>query len=152
MTTGFYSNRAARHLPPPQADYDFYISFQDYFYKDIPAAMPGLFDRVDAGPRTIVEPRMGCTIEVDVAESRWGDNRAYIVKLHEVAAPASEGAGNSEDAAEGELHWRRMAFNGVMFSGEGNNLAYWQRGYQGIRVWDSTANRMVSSSGSDYLQ
>lgn len=145
-----YSNAAAKRMMPPQVPYDSFITFQEYFYHDIPDAMAGLFDRVDAGPRRIVEPRTGRTIEVDVTESEWDGSRVYVVHLYEVEASDEGGHAQASDAAD--LRRKRAAFNEAMFSGAGNDLAYWQRGYQGIRVWDLTANRMVSSSGNDYLK
>lgn len=146
-----YSNAAAKRMLPPQAPYDSFITFQDYFYKDIPDAMPGLFDQVEAGPRRIIEPRTKRPIEVDVVESEWAGEKVFVARLYEVGE-TNDGKGNDSAADAAELHRRRIAFNAALFTGEGNGLAYWQRGYQGVRVWNLTANRMVTSSGDDYLQ
>ena len=142
-----YCNKAARRMLPPQTDFDSYITFQDYFYRDIPGGIPNLFDIVGAGPHDVVEPRTGRSLEANVTRSEWGGEPVYLVKMLELGESFDEGI-----SAEMELHRRRAAFNAIMFSGEGNDLPYYVQGYRGFRVWNLTENRMVLSSGSDFLQ
>lgn len=140
-----YFNKAVCRMLSPKVNYDSGMTFQQYFYSCLPDAMNGLFDRVDMGPKVITEPYTHRDLEVNTISSTWNDEPAYVVYFYERLA--SSQVVNQDNA----LRHKRMAFNSLIFSGSKNELASYQNGYKGYRVWNLTRNEMILNEGSAFI-
>jgi signal transduction histidine kinase/ActR/RegA family two-component response regulator len=150
-----FSNEALRRMLPPQAPIDSDITFEEYFYHDIPEGFPRLFDTVDSGPRELIEPRTGRMIESNVTLVTWDGVPAYAVSLVELELAGTPGADEGAVAGESQemaAHRRRRAFNDVILTGESNDYDFSEPGFKGFIVWNLTDDRFVlGSRGSKLL-
>lgn len=140
-----YFNKAVCRMLLPKINYDSGMTFQQYFYNNIPSAVKGLFDMVDMGPNVIVEPYTHRQLEVNVISSTWNDEPAYVVYFYECFT------GSQSITQDNELRHKRVAFNNIMFSGSKNELNYYQNGYKGYRIWNLTKNEIILDEGSNFI-
>lgn len=141
----FYYNKAISRLLQPKLSFDSNMTFDEFFYPDLPAGIIGLFDAVDMGPHMVVEPRTGRRLEVNVLSTMWNESPAYAVYFY--AYTTADERPNPED----DLRKQRMVFNHVMFVGESNGLPFWQDGAKLFSVWNLTQDRLVMDSGNGLL-
>jgi len=142
----FYYNKAACRILNPQIPFDSGMTFQQFFYHDIPSGIVGLFNMVDMGLHVVEEPRSHGKLEVMVVSTTWDKEPAYAIYFYEY-----QQAGQENNKKE-DLRHRRQAFQNTMFSGSSNNLNFWQDGYKAYRVWNLTKNALVMDEGSNYLK
>jgi len=132
-----YFNKAALRLLKPPVTYDSGMTFNAFFYPDIPQGMAGLFDEVDVGLRTIRDPRSGGRLGANVISTVWNKDPAYVVYLYEMPDEPSK------INPETDLRYRRMAFNGVIYSGYSNQTAYDHPEFSGFWVWNLSENKLI---------
>jgi signal transduction histidine kinase/ActR/RegA family two-component response regulator len=141
----YYYNKAACRLLGTPVPFDSGLTFQQFFYPDLPQGIRGLFNAADMGIRVVEEPRTHRKLEVMVVSTTWEKEDAYAVYFYEY-----QGTG-AEDAPKADTRHRRLAFQRTMFSGSSNKLKFWQDGYRGYRVWNLTKNTLVQSEGHNYV-
>jgi signal transduction histidine kinase/CheY-like chemotaxis protein len=142
----FYYNKAVCRMLAPQVVFDSGMTFQQFFYDDIPEAIAGLFTAVDMGLHIVVEPRTQRQLEVMVISTTWAGEEAYAVYFYEYQ-PMGQAAGSRSD-----IRHKRIAFQNVIFSGTGNDLNFWQDGYKAVRVWNLTKDKLVMDEGRNFLK
>ena len=142
----YYYNKAACRLLKPAIPFDSGMTFQQFFYHDVPGGIAGLFRAADRGIRVVEEPRTHRQLEVMVVSASWDKEEAYAVYFYEhQSQPQNTGK-------EADLRHRRLAFQNTMFSGTGNHLNFWQDGYKAFRVWNLSKNMLVMDEGTNYLK
>jgi signal transduction histidine kinase len=142
----FYYNKAVCNLLKPQIPFDSGMTFQQFFYHDLPEGMPGLLNAIDMGIHLVEEPRSHKKLEVVAVSTVWDQEEACALYFYE--CPEKEAA----PAGQVDLRHRRLAFHNIMFSGGHNDLFFWQDGYKAFRVWNLTQNTLVMDRGYNYLK
>ena len=141
----YYYNKAACRMLQPQVIFDSGMTFQQFFYHDIPGGIVGLFSAADMGIHIVEEPRTHRSLETMVVSTTWEKEEAYAVYFYE-----------HPESARGEqkvdLRHQRLAFQHTMFSGASNDLKFWQDGYRGFRVWNLTKNTLAADAGYNHLK
>ncbi len=134
-----YYNKAVVQMLKPTVNYDSGLTFNEYFYSNLSHGIDGLFDEVDGGMHTVLEPKTGRTIEVNVLSCLWENEPAYTVFFYEYT--------ESSENNETELRHARNAFNSIIYSGNYNGLEYYEQGYRGMWLWNLSEDRLISESG-----
>ena len=142
----FYYNKAVCNLLKPQVPFDSGMTFQQFFYSDLPQGMPGLLNAIDMGIHVEEEPRTHKKLEVLVVSTVWDKEEACAIYFYE--RPDQDVHKN----ATWDSRHSRLAFQNIMFSGEYNSLPFWQDGYKAFRVWNLTKNKLVMDHGYNYLK
>lgn len=138
----FYNNAIVNMLRPA-VHYDSGLTFEEFFCHGNEAGFEGLFDEIDGGLQTVVEPVTGRRLAANVIACTWENEPAYAVFLYE----DTEEETNSETAERR----RRVTFNNAIFSGNYNGLEYYENGYRGMWLWNLTQNKLVAQSGHTEL-
>ena len=138
-----YYNKAMTLLLKPAVTYDSGLTFDAFFYGQDTPAIDGLFDEVDAGLRTIVEPVTKRKLDVNVLSCRWEETTAYALFFYEYVEQAEN--------QEARLRHARSMFNNQMYSGNFNGLEYYQKGYRGMWLWNLSKDKLLSQSGHTEL-
>lgn len=142
----FYYNKAVCRLLQPQLPFDSAMTFQQFFYPDIPDGITGLFSAVDMGVHLVEEPRTHRKLEVLAVSTIWDREEAYAIYFYEAQKTTNI------NLKATDLRHRRLAFHNIMFSGASNDLDFWQDGYKAFRVWNLTKNTLVMDEGHNFLK
>jgi signal transduction histidine kinase len=138
-----YYNKAITQMIKPAVNYDSGLTFDEFFYSGMSESIDGIFDEADAGLQTIVEPKSGREIEVNVLSCNWEDEPAYTVYLYEMS--------DAVQNTEAEHRHQRIAFNNALYAGSYNGLEYYEKGYRGAWLWNLTKDKLISQSGHSDL-
>lgn len=138
-----YYNKAVTQMLRPAVHYDSGLTFEAFFYGVGKQSIDGLFDSADTGIQVFVEPATGRKLEANVLSCRWEEEAAFAAYFYEYAEQA--------DDPEARQRHKRLAFNTAIYSGSYNGLAYYEKGYRGMWLWNLTQDRLVSQSGHNAL-
>ena len=142
----FYYNKAVCRLLKPAVPFDSNMTFQEFFYPDLPEAMPGLFRAIERGPHLVEEPRTKRQLEVNAISTIWNEEPAYAVYFYEYQA------GTQAEHQEAEQRHKRIVFNNMIFTGSSNDLHFWENGSKAFHVWNLTTNQLVMGEGRSLLE
>jgi len=141
-----YYNKAAVRMLKPKVIFDTAMTFQQFFYSDIPNGMVGLLSHIDMGTHIVEEPRTHRKLEVKVVSTTWDKEAAYAIYFYEFTDA------NDKTDISSDLRHKREAFHDIMFNGPSNDKPFWQDGYTAFRLWNITKNCLALDEGYNFLK
>ena len=152
----FYCNNAMKALLPPQINFDSTITFDEYFYPDIPGGIQELKSIREGRVYTVTEPRTGRRLNVNAIACEWLKEPCYALYFYEIndkPAKAASDLSESGDIAldDQNIDTIRKAFNTAIFAGEISGYQITDPEYRGYSVWNLETGELTASSGVNCL-